>query len=79
MTDNLSRYTAEGLRSVCKSLQMVLMGRFCNFSKSKTVNCHMQAWVGANRGNVINFESGYKKQIRVKYNIWDDLIIKVLL
>jgi len=35
MTDNLSRYTAEGLRSLCKSLQMVLMGRFCKFQKAK--------------------------------------------
>ena len=32
-----------GLRRYFESLQMVLMGRFCNFSKSKTVNCHMQA------------------------------------
>ena len=40
-------------------------GPVLQISKSKTVNCHMQAWVGANRGNVINFESGYKKQIRV--------------
>ena len=38
-----------GLRRYFESLQMVLMGRFCNFSKSKTVNCHMQACVGASR------------------------------
>ena len=38
-----------GLRRYFESLQMVLMGRFCNFSKSKTVNCHMQACVRANR------------------------------
>ena len=38
-----------GLRRYFESLQMVLMGRFCNFSKSKTVKCHMQACVGASR------------------------------
>ncbi len=39
---------AEG-RKLRENLQMVLIGRFCKFQKSKTVNYHMQMRVGANR------------------------------